>query len=391
MPSFIHTPETNTIPTPPALSVTQCEVRVRTFDEKGRAQYGRPIDTKKEFRSFGEQIDAVMEAGIGRKMDPRLVSLRTATGMGEAIDSDGGFLIQPDFASDLVKRLYNTGEILTRIKRIPISTGANGLKMYVGEEISRATGSRWGGIRVYRTSEGANLAASTMKLRQLELKLKKMAGLLYVTEELRRDATAMEMVILEAFPKEMSFMMEDEIINGTGAGQMLGILNSLALVTVAKETAQGAATIQKENIDKMWSQLYEGGRASAVWLINQDVEPQLDNMQMVIGVGGVPVYMAPGESVETPFARLKGRPVIPVEYCSTLGTVGDIMLVDLSQYLMIDKGGPMGVSSIHVRFLNDEEAFRFTMRNDGQPSWISALAPYKGNKTQSAYVALATR
>ncbi len=391
MNAIIETPETNTTPTPPALSVTQAEVRVRTFDEQGRAQYGRPIDTKTEFCSLGEQLGAVMHASFGRTMDPRLVCLRAATGQGEAIDSDGGFLIQRDFASDLVKRIYNLGEMLTRVKHIPITTGANGLKMFMGEEISRATGSRWGGIQVYRISEGATVVASKMKVRQLELKLKKLMGLCYVTEELSQDTAAMEAVIREAFPKEMSFVMEDEILNGTGAGQMQGILNSPALVTVAKETGQGAATIQKENIDKMWSRMYAGGRANAVWLINQDVEPQLDNMQMVIGVGGVPVYLAPGESVETPFARLKGRPVIPVEYCSTLGTVGDIVLVDLSQYLMIDKEGPLGVSSIHVRFINDEEVFRFTMRNDGQPTWITSLAPYKGTATQSAYVALGTR
>jgi HK97 family phage major capsid protein len=71
------------------------------------------------------------------------------------------------------------------------------------------------------------------------------------------------------------FMTEDAIVEGTGAGQPLGILNSPALISVAKETGQAAATIVKENVDKMWSRMWARARKNAIWLINQDIEPQL--------------------------------------------------------------------------------------------------------------------
>jgi HK97 family phage major capsid protein len=86
-----------------------------------------------------------------------------------------------------------------------------------------------------------------------------------------------------------------------------------------------------------------------------------------------------------------GRPVIPVEYCSTLGTVGDIVLADLSQYIVIDKGGVQTAESIHVRFAYDERTFRATYRIDGQPWHRSAITPANGSNTQSPFVALATR
>ena len=379
--------------------VTQAEVRTLIRQPDGTYQDGRVINPKEEFRTLGEQLMAVRRASQpGGSVDPRLQAVnrraeeeRAASGMGESVGSDGGFVVQQDFANELALRTYSTGEILTRVRRIPVSANANGLKMNVINETSRANGSRWGGIRVYRTAEAGALTGTKPAFRQMELALKKLTGLLYATDELMQDAAALDAVINEAFPKEMSFVMEDEIINGTGAGQMLGVLNSAALVSVAKETGQGAATVQKENIDKMWARAYAPGRGSMVWLINQDIEPQLDNMSLVIGTGGVPVYLPPGGLSETPFARLKGRQVIPVEYCATLGTVGDILLVDLSQYIMIDKGGMQATMSIHVRFLNDESTFRFIMRNDGQPAWNSALTPFKGTTTLSPYVALATR
>ena len=86
-----------------------------------------------------------------------------------------------------------------------------------------------------------------------------------------------------------------------------------------------------------------------------------------------------------------GKPVIHIEYAATLGTMGDIMLADLSQYLGIDKGGIQSASSIHVKFLYDESVFRFVYRFDGQPMWNSALTPYKGTDTLSPFVVLKVR
>ena len=94
---------------------------------------------------------------------------------------------------------------------------------------------------------------------------------------------------------------------------------------------------------------------------------------------------------EKPYATLFGRPVLPLEQCSAIGEVGDIVLADLGQYLMIDKGGVKQAQSIHVRFIYDESVFRFIYRCDGQPIWNKALTPYKGSASVSPFVALAKR
>jgi HK97 family phage major capsid protein len=162
-------------------------------------------------------------------------------------------------------------------------------------------------------------------------------------------------------------------------------------VQVAKETGQAAATVLTENIVKMWSRMFGPCRDKAVWLINQDVEPQLFTMTVGVGAGGQVTYLPPGGLSAKPFATLMGRPVLPVEWCATLGTAGDIILADLSQYVTISKGGIDYNQSMHLRFDYDEQAFRFVFRVDGQPWWSSALTPFKGSNTQSCFVTLATR
>jgi HK97 family phage major capsid protein len=137
--------------------------------------------------------------------------------------------------------------------------------------------------------------------------------------------------------------------------------------------------------------MWGASRKNAVWLISQDVEPQLYSMSMAVGTGGVPVYMPAGGVSGQPYGTLFGRPVMPSEYCDTVGDLGDIILADFSQYLLLKKDGLKSDSSIHVNFVYDETAFRWVYRVDGQPAWASELTPKNGGSTQSPFVTLEDR
>lgn len=348
-----------------------------------------PDKRRDGFASLGEQLAAVVRAerSSATEFDPRL--LAAPTGLGETFPSEGGFLVQPTFSTEILQRTYQVGEILSRVRDFPMSSNSH--KIPAIDESSRADNSRYGGVRVQRVAEAGTPTAGKPKFARIELDLKKLMGLVYATEDLLEDTTALEALINAILPEELSFKMEDEFINGDGANGALGILNAACLVTVAKETGQLANTVVYENIVNMWARMWGRSRRNAVWLINQDVEPQLFTMGITLGTGGSPVFLPPSGASQSPFSTLFGRPVIPVEYCATLGTVGDIILADFSQYLHGRKGGIRADSSMHVRFLNDEMTFRFVLRNDGQPWWRTALTPFKGSNTQSPFVALATR
>lgn len=343
-------------------------------------------DNEKRFASFGEQLMAAYRAAMpGGKVDERL-STRAASGLNETTPSDGGFLVQQDFVTELLKRTYETGILASKVKKIPISTNANGMKINAIDEDSRANGSRWGGVQTYWEGEADEITASKPKFRQMELSLKKLTGLCYATDELLQDAAALEAVIRQAFAEEFGFKIDDAILSGSGEGEPLGILNSGAIVTVAKEASQ-TDTITVENLIKMWNRLWSRSRANAVWYINQELEPYLYTLK----IGDKPVYIPAGGLSEKPYGTLFGRPVVPIEQCSAAGEVGDIILADIGQYLLIDKGGIKSASSIHVRFLYDENVFRFIYRVDGKPIWTKPLTPYKGSATVSPFVTLAKR
>jgi HK97 family phage major capsid protein len=347
------------------------------------------------FRNAGDYLQAVIRSMTpGNVTDPRLQSLRAPTGLNGGVGEQGGFLVSTDIASQIWQRAYTDGQLLSRVNRIPISSGANGIKHPYLKENSRTAGNRFGGVQVYRRAEAATVTATKPALSEFKLELESGMALVYLTDEIMADAAQLDNFVRGIVPKAITFSIEDEIFNGNGVGKCQGILNAPSLVSVTKETGQLAATLQAENLVKMYARMWAPSRANAVWFINQDIEPQLLTMTLGTGATNFPVYMPAGGISGAPYGTIFGKPVIPIEHAATLGTVGDIVLADLSQYVLIEKGGVDVASSIHVQFLYGEQVLRFMYRNNGGPgySWSSsALTPAKGNNTLSPFVALATR
>jgi HK97 family phage major capsid protein len=343
------------------------------------------------FQSFGEQLGAVKMATLsqGRDLHPRLNAIKQL-GANETIGSEGAWLLEPTFAQALLTPLHDVGPFSSRAAKLAIGPNSNGVIMRAVDETSRATGSRWGGIQGYRLSEAATKQPSEPSFSFLELRLKKYAVLCYATEELLQDTTALSGIIQQGAAEELDFMVNDDILNGVGVGGPKGILKSACLVSVDKEAGQAAATFTTQNVFKMWARLHPRSKPNATWYINTEVSPQLYQLSLSVGTGGMPMYMTPGSLTNSPSGALLGKPVVETEFNAALGTVGDIVLADMSQYVMIDRD-VQAASSIHVQFVTDQVAFRFVYRCDGQPKIAAPLTPYKGSGTLSPFVTLATR
>ena len=372
----------------------EMQKREMAEDDNEYREFGNeetPDNKEKRFETFGDQMAAVYRSySPSHGVDPRLLSTRQS-GLNEGVPAEGGFLVQQDFAAEMLKRVYETGVLYSRTRQIPISANANGLRINGIDETSRATGSRHGGVRGYWLAEAQQKTPSMPTFRQIILELKKIACLYYATDELLQDTSALGPILEDAFSEEIGWLVDDAIYRGNGVGQMQGILNSPALVTVAPEAGQNPNTIVFENILAMWSRMYARSRPNSAWFISQDVEPQLYSMSLAVGTGGLPVFLPAGGASSAPYATLMGRPVIPIEHASSIGNVGDIALLDLSQYVTIDKGGIQSASSIHVRFIWDETCFRMVYRVDGQSLWQAALTPANLGNTVSPFVVLDDR
>lgn len=354
-------------------------------------------DEQRIFPSIATFLKSVQRSTTGQ-IDQPMTEYRTmlerrdiATGLQEDVGSEGGFLVPQTFINELMMKTHDAGAVAARCDPIPMTTKR--VTWPAVHETSRADGSRWGGVRGYWEGEGETLTASRPKFREIALDAKKLTALVYATDELLEDATALSAFVGRVVPLEFAFKLDDAIINGDGGGKPMGVLNAPCLVSQAAETAQAATTIVFENLSKMRSRIFPRSLPRAVWFANSNVQTELQKAAVPVGTGGVPVWLPAGGIVGTPNDTLYGLPLIFIEQCQTLGTVGDIILGDFSQYLLGRKGNMQTATSIHVQFLTGQTVFRFVMRCDGQPWLQSALTPFTGGSswTQSDFVALATR
>jgi HK97 family phage major capsid protein len=366
-------PATPPIVAVPAPATADTEAARQARESAARAR-------KSEFRSFGQFLQTVAQRAVGDKSDSRLV--RAPSGVSETDVQAGGFLVPDEFTSSLIGSLYEEAVIAPLCDRRQTDKPNNATLPAI-DETSRADSSRWGGTLSYWEGEAVTTPTTLPKFKALKSGAHKLTALCVATEELIADVPMLDAHMHRAFAAEASFQLDRAIYKGT-PGMPAGILNSAGLITVAKAQGQTAGTVIAENISTMWSRLPAPCRRRAVWLVSEDVSQQLE----LIGTGSPSTIGLYADVDGTPL--LKGRPVIEIEQANLLGTPGDITLVDLSQYVIVD-GGLQSALSLDVDFLTYQGVFRFVLRVDGMPIWQSPITPFNGSSTRSPYICLAQR
>ena len=363
-------------------------------DEADKKRAAWEKDRLRGFRTPREFLECVRVAGSGRPADERLKLLKshsndlqaTAGGdeQGTYSDAYGGFFVPEGMLPGMLTIDPEGDPMAGRTTSVPMTNPSLKINARVDKDHSTSVS---GGFTVGRRMETGTPTASRMQTEVISLEAHALFGLAYATEELLVDSpTSFSALIAAGFSDEFNNAIIDERINGTGVGQMFGLLNSPALITESKENNQKAATIKFQNLVKMRARCYK--YSNAVWIANHDTLPQLMQLVQVVGTGGVPVWQQSAREGEPDM--LLGRPLFTTEYCPTLGTKGDIILGNWREYLEGTYQPLQNASSMHVRFLEHERTFKFWIRQGGMPWWRSVLTPKNGS-TLSPFVVLETR
>ena len=367
--------------------------------EKSRIEVGKePVDKDprggfKTFSDFGVEIYHAGRGKVSKTMQTWMAKAAGDPSQNISDNEAGAYLIPPEWNSELLKPIMQEDLAFSRTRKVLLQR--NTIEMPYVNGFDESSGKTYGNVQATWMDEEDAHTGSSLKFGKMRLALKKLGLLAFVTDEMISDSPAsMEVILRDSFRDALTFELNSKLLRGTGAGQPQGILNSPALVSVAAETGQAASTILFENILKMYSRI--SNRSNAIWMANENTLPQLATMSLSVGTAGVPVWMPANGAAGRPFDTLFGLPVVYNKHCSTLGTVGDIILVDWSAYYMALKAGAEGngqySSSIHLKFDYDQTAFKFIFRCDGQCSWKSSVTPPQATtNTISPIVALATR
>ncbi len=313
---------------------------------------------------------------------------RMRNAFSESVPSEGGFLVPERLRSELLRVALESSVVRSRARVVPMDS----LRVpFPAVDSTSNASSVFGGIIGYWTEEAAALTASEAAFSRVILEAKKLTAYTEVSNELISDsAISFQAFIDEIFPEALAWYEDEAFLNGTGVGEPLGVLHgdNAASIEVTKQSGQAATSIVWENIVKMYARMLPASLSRAVWVANGDTFPELATMALSVGTGGAAIWINNG--VPGPPMTILGRPLIFTEKAATLGTVGDINLIDFGFYLIGDRQVMSAKSSEHHKFQNDQTAFRIIERVDGRPWLASAITPKNGS-TLSPYVKLATR
>lgn len=345
---------------------------------------------KKDYRSlFGntgyqwqDQGTDFFQAVFSGRHHPGLI--RNA-GMNETVPSDGGFLVPVEYAQQIHAVSLENEIIMPRCFVQPMKSNACDIHaMNIGDH----SASLYGGFTASYTGEAGTITEKNPKTRNMELNAKKLTGLLRFSSELASDVPGGFNQIIDICGKGLAWYRDKAFLKGTGSGEPLGILNAACTIEVAKETGQGTDTIIYENLTKMMAAMYAGGFSNSVWICHQSTIPQLLQLTISVGTGGAHI---PVMSETDGVFKILTRPVIFTEKTEKLGDKGDIVLADLSQYVVGLRSEMRFDLSIHAHFTTDEQLARLIERHDGQPLWSEPLTLEDGSTQVSPFVVLGAR
>lgn len=310
------------------------------------------------WKSAGEFLGAVVKAGREGQVDTRLIK---STGQNETTPADGGYTVTTDLAKFITQQAQAESIMASKCSQMEIGANYTGIKIPQVNESTRGQTSLYGGVRCYSPAEGVAKTPFKHVYTQKDIQLKKICAVNYVTDELLQDNTALESFIKMNVGKAFAWTLDNEIINGTLTA-CTAIVNNAATAEMAfagdHPTAAEIASMYTKNFN----------RTRAEWYLSGD---QYANIIALATTGTFPLF-APNYAV-APAGTLLGRPINVIEQGGAAGDESSFMFLDLSDYLLIKKGGIQEATSIHVKFLEDETAFRWTLRVGGAPLMASAV------------------
>lgn len=338
----------------------------------------RDTSTPKEFRSIGEFLYALrfnlddprLQDCEYREFEMRDQSMGTGT--------EGGFAVPDQFRPELLQ--VQPGEAIFEPRCTVIPAGdPPDAKLTIPALDQTAAQNVYGGVTMYKVAEAGTLTESAFALKEVSLEPQGIGGYIQVSNKLLLNWQASGALIGNQLRKAMIGYKDTQFYNGNGIAGPLGVLSAPAAISVARATNN---TIVTADINSMISRIKMGG--NFVWIASQTTLPQLltlrdtNNNNMFIFDASKPIPNS-----------LLGIPLMFNDRSVALGTKGDLVLCDLSYYLIKQGSGPFVSASEHLLFLSNRTIIKIIENVDGKP-WLSAALPLEGSasNTVSPFVIL---
>lgn len=312
------------------------------------------------------------------------------TALAEGSGTTGGYTVPPEYANELLTVDPEDTVLVGRTDDYALTGRELRMPML---NITSATGTAgitpfFGQMQAYWTGEAATRSESEPAFKEVVLVANELSGYALASRNLLFDnKVALEQRLTRLFKEMVAWYRDYAYLVGDGVAKPRGILNAPATISQSRGTA---SQVNYVDVCKMLGQFLPTSWKSGLWVIQQSALQSMlqmadSNGQLVIQ----PYYSSTaGPAAVKPVMSILGLPVKVTEKTSILGTSGDLMLIDPKQYVTGTRKDIEIASSDQYKFVNNQIAYRYIFRGDGEPWMDGAITLQDGTSKISPFVKL---
>lgn len=327
-----------------------------------------------------------------------IARVMNAAGMSERMPGGGGFLVPEALRSQVLEYM---AVAIIRPQAMVLPMAAERLSVPVLDNLSQASSTQaLGGLVFNWAEEGAGITPSAPTFGAAVLEARKAAAYIQgVSNEFVNDAAgAFGDFTARVVSLGYKWFEDDVFINGTGVGEPQGLINAPCAVAVSRT---GSSKVQQVDIATMFRALHPAAKMSGFtpgftnvrWLMSASVMDQILELYFAIGTP-VNQAVAPSDWFQAGDGdrvgpSMLGLPVSVTDHQPAVGSKGDVILADLSQFLIGDRMAMTIERSAESpgAFGSDSSNFRIKSRLDGR-YWVQGSTTTEAGQSVSPVVVL---
>jgi HK97 family phage major capsid protein len=279
-------------------------------------------------------------------------------------DSDGGIFVHAELQNRLIEILDDVLQLRNLSTVVPTNKGSIPFPTF------EFTGT------ISNVAEGATLSELSISdaFGKQSFTPHKKAILFKIPEELLEDSDFdIEGHLIDHFATRMAEELEDDIINGSGVNESLGLLNANL---TAQDLTSSATNINTVSVLEAPTKLKLQYRKGGVYIMSRD---QVEELNKLLDGDSRPIFrtsLMAGQPL-----MLNGYPLVEVERMTAPAADGDASFIfgDMKHYWIVERKG-VSVKRLDERYADEGKiGFIMSMRVDGAPTVQEAFIRYNRN------------
>ena len=341
--------------------------------------------------SDGDPVKVLEKAGFrnpGQRWGHQKAPLAEGSGF------SGGYTVPTQFYADLLRLMAEKAFVREKCTVLPMQSRSLLIPALrqSSTTFNRGQSQFFGGVVMTWTPEAVGMTETEPIFREIELVA---ADLMFYTSSsnqlLQDNAIALDTLLTTIFQEAVAWSYDFFILNGNAGNEPQGIITAPGTYGQARTAVN---SILLPDIANMMSRLYAPSWDNACWIANPSAIPQLVRMTNNATNADMLTWLnmlgdGDGGPISRKFpATLAGLPIYWSEKAAYLGTAGDLILADLSKYLIGDRLSIQVEASPHPGFTRNQMYWRVITRWTGQPWVDSPITLADQTMTVSPYVIL---